>query len=98
VLCGKGNNGGDGLVVARHLAGIGKSVKVLLTGLESEFAGEAAGMMTRLRSEAPAVQVETLAKETAGRQMDEALDWAELIVDALVGTGFKPPLRAARPS
>ena len=93
VLCGKGNNGGDGLVAARYMARRGRSVRVLLTGQESEFKDEAAGALGRLRSEVPETVVEELRAETSEAQMDEALGWAELIVDAVVGTGFKPPLR-----
>ena len=98
VLCGKGNNGGDGLVAARYMALGGRTVRVLLTGEESDFKGEAAGALERLHADASGVLIETLAPEgaarkTAARQIAEALDWAELIVDAVVGTGFKPPLR-----
>jgi ADP-dependent NAD(P)H-hydrate dehydratase / NAD(P)H-hydrate epimerase len=106
VLCGKGNNGGDGLVAARYMALGGRTIRVLLTGQESDFKGEAAGALERLRADAPGVLIETLAPEAAvppisdrqlarqvARQIAEALDWAELIVDAVVGTGFKPPLR-----
>ena len=39
------------------------------------------------------MNVETLRPESAEEQMEEALEGAELIVDAVVGTGFKPPLR-----
>ena len=42
VLCGKGNNGGDGLVAARVLAQAGKTVRVVLLGRGSEVKGEAA--------------------------------------------------------
>src|ERR1700686_2238706 len=45
ILCGKGNNGGDGLVAARYLALGGRTIRVLLTGQESEFKGEAAGAL-----------------------------------------------------
>ncbi|MCU1320712.1 MAG: carbohydrate kinase, YjeF related protein [Acidobacteriaceae bacterium] len=90
VFCGKGNNGGDGLVAARHLAKSGRSVWVLLTGVEGDFKGEAKGALDRLKLDEPAISIETLAVEAL---MDEALEWAELIVDAVVGTGFKPPLR-----
>ena len=93
VLCGKGNNGGDGLVAARYMARRGRSVRVLLTGQESDFKDEAAGALGRLRNEVPETVVEELRTETSEAQMDEALGWAELIVDAVVGTGFKPPLR-----
>src|SRR5580693_7482019 len=51
-LCGKGNNGGDGLVAARYLAQAGRDVRVLLTGQESDFKGEAARALERLRAEA----------------------------------------------
>ncbi len=95
VLCGKGNNGGDGLVAARHMGRRGRSVRVLLTGKESGFKGEAAGALERLKSEVPEVVVQELRPENAERQMGEALEWAELIVDAVVGTGFKPPLTGA---
>ena len=93
VLCGKGNNGGDGLVAARYMARRGRSVRVLLTGQESDFKDEAARVLGRLRDEVPETVVEELLAETSEAQMDEALGWAELIVDAVVGTGFRPPLR-----
>lgn len=93
VLCGRGNNGGDGLVAARCLAAAGRKVHVLLTNPESDFKSESAVAMGRLRADASSVMVETLAKDTAEAQMDAALISAELIIDALLGTGFKPPLR-----
>src|SRR3990170_3348393 len=40
VLCGKGNNGGDGLVVARHLYNRGATVKVFLTGKRGDLKGD----------------------------------------------------------
>jgi hydroxyethylthiazole kinase-like uncharacterized protein yjeF len=93
ILCGKGNNGGDGLVAARHLAVSGREVRVLLTGQESDLKGPAGRALERLRAEAAAVGLETLGSEAANGQVEQVVRWAELIVDALVGTGFKPPLR-----
>jgi hydroxyethylthiazole kinase-like uncharacterized protein yjeF len=93
VLCGKGNNGGDGLVAARHLAVGGRDVRVLLLGQESDLKGLAGGALRRLRVEAQGVGLETLASEQANDQVEQALGWADLVVDAVVGTGFKPPLR-----
>jgi NAD(P)H-hydrate epimerase len=93
ILCGKGNNGGDGLVAARHLAVSGREVRVLLTGQESDLKGPAGRALERLRAEAAAVGLETLGSEAANGQVEQVVGWAELIVDALVGTGFKPPLR-----
>ena len=93
VLCGKGNNGGDGLVAARLLALHGRQVRVLLLGHESELKDEAVTMLGRLRAESPTAMVEALQPETAAEQVMDGLGWCELIVDAVVGTGFKPPLR-----
>src|SRR5437879_1128889 len=53
ILCGKGNNGGDGLVAARHLAVGGRDVRVLMTGQENDLKGAAARALERLRAEAP---------------------------------------------
>src|SRR5438270_13560370 len=48
VICGKGNNGGDGLVVARKLYEAGKDVQVLLLAEPQEVKGDAAEMLKRL--------------------------------------------------
>ena len=50
VLCGKGNNGGDGFVAARVLAAAGVSVRVILLGRADEVKGEAAEALRRLRA------------------------------------------------
>src|SRR6185437_13048489 len=51
VLCGKGNNGGDGLVAARLLAIAGRTVHVVLLGFGSDLKGEAAEALARFRAE-----------------------------------------------
>src|ERR1700727_2650571 len=50
VLCGKGNNGGDGFVTARALAQAGQTVRVVLLGRMDEVKGEAATAVQRLRT------------------------------------------------
>ena len=90
VLAGKGNNGGDGLVAARVIAEGGKSVEVLLLGRADEVKGEAAGALAKLKREAPGVAVREIANLEDARA---AVASAELLIDAVVGTGFKPPLR-----
>src|SRR4030088_2056780 len=48
VVCGKGNNGGDGFVAARKLHGAGKGVRIILLAEPSELRGDAAEMFGRL--------------------------------------------------
>jgi hydroxyethylthiazole kinase-like uncharacterized protein yjeF len=90
VLCGKGNNGGDGMVAARVLSGVGLTVKVALLGKATDVKGEAASALARLRREAPDVDVQELEDEG---ELRGVFEWAELLIDAVVGTGFRPPLR-----
>lgn len=92
VLAGKGNNGGDGLVAARHLAA-DREVHVVLLGSASELKGEAAAAIARLRADAPAVKLNEVTDEAAFREAVSALPRLSIILDAIVGTGFKPPLR-----
>jgi hydroxyethylthiazole kinase-like uncharacterized protein yjeF len=93
VLCGKGNNGGDGLVAARYLASAGRSVTVLLMGEPTDVRGPAARALDQLQTDARGVVITTLSPETADAQLDQAFGEADLILDAVIGTGFKPPLR-----
>jgi NAD(P)H-hydrate epimerase len=84
VLAGKGNNGGDGMVAARHLEAAGVRVRVALLGARADVKGDAAAALARVH------EVREIADEDGLR---EALKGAALVVDAVVGTGFKPPLR-----
>jgi NAD(P)H-hydrate epimerase len=93
VLCGKGNNGGDGFVAARVLAEAGVDVAVLLLGREDDVKGEAAQALKRLRAQAPAVAISPVTDEAALAAASGAIASADLLIDAVVGTGFKPPLR-----
>ena len=89
VLCGKGNNGGDGMVAARMLAEGGRPVRVALLGTAAEVKGDAAAALVACRASSGVEFVEVA--DEAG--LEAALEGAELVVDAVVGTGFKPPLR-----
>jgi ADP-dependent NAD(P)H-hydrate dehydratase / NAD(P)H-hydrate epimerase len=90
VLCGKGNNGGDGVVAARSLAAAGCEVNVVLLGDRSELRGDAKLMFEKLPF-AP-VSILNQAEFDAPRNR-ELFSRAELYLDAVVGTGFRPPLR-----
>jgi|tagenome__1003787_1003787.scaffolds.fasta_scaffold20953071_3 hydroxyethylthiazole kinase-like uncharacterized protein yjeF len=82
VLCGPGNNGGDGFVAARHLAAFGWEVAVALLGERETLKGDAAEMAKRwdgdVTSPAP-----------------EALNRATVVVDALFGAGLTRPLEGS---
>jgi hydroxyethylthiazole kinase-like uncharacterized protein yjeF len=79
VACGKGNNGGDGLVVARLLRDVGRSVIVLCTSPPQELSGDAAANLARLPGDPPRLVTEDAS----------VLGEAAVIVDALLGTGFE---------
>src|SRR6187402_1508155 len=87
VLCGTGNNGGDGFVAAKTLADAGVDVAVLLVGDEAKLKGEAADAYSLLDGRGVAV----FAFEPEG--LDALLSGADLLLDAVTGTGFKAPLR-----
>ena len=93
VVCGKGNNGGDGLVAARALALAGKSVQVMLLGRRDEVKGDAAVALGRLREEVSPAMVYEVVDEAGLRACLSMMGEADLLIDAVVGTGFKPPLR-----
>ncbi len=88
VVCGKGNNGGDGFVAARKLHQQGKVVEVLLCGSPEELKGDAANMFARL----PVKPVILRNPQDIQAEMDRGLGHAELIIDAVLGTGVKPPV------
>src|ERR1700740_1038262 len=87
VLCGKGNNGGDGFVAARRLAAAGWLVRVGLLGRMEEVAGVAAVALAELRSEALGVIVDEALDEAGLKACAPVLKGAELLIDAVVGTG-----------
>jgi len=97
ILCGKGNNGGDGFVVARKLVEAGRAVRVLLLCDPEELRGDAAAMWQRLlptlqpQHVAPLIVREASWLDSAGAAEIFA---ADVIVDAILGTGFRPPVSA----
>ena len=94
VLCGKGNNGGDGLVAARLLREAGRAVTVLLAAPPDELEGDARENLWRLPGEPP-IQLDTGAASGAGTLAASRLGESAAIVDALLGTGFAGEPRGA---
>jgi len=91
VLCGRGNNGGDGMMAARMLVDAGLDVTTILLGAPEQLSGDAAVAWRELTHPVLGhVHVATDAAELARHK--DALN-ADLIVDAVLGTGFKPPLK-----
>jgi NAD(P)H-hydrate epimerase len=90
VVCGAGNNGGDGFVVARHLLARGAEVSVFLTGSSEKVTGESrinhdayidlGGVFTELPPGASLAPLEA------------ALEQADFVVDAIFGTGLDRPI------
>lgn len=91
LLCGRGNNGGDGLVAARLLRERGALPLVCLLGALADLRGEPAAVAAAaLEAGVPVVEIRG-AEELAG--IEGSLRGAALVVDALFGTGFAPPAR-----
>jgi NAD(P)H-hydrate epimerase len=93
IVCGKGNNGGDGLVAARHLKKLGVSPRAFLIARAGELAGDAAANLVRARD--AGVAVEELNGEDLAHRLREALDPETIVVDALLGTGAVGGARGA---
>ncbi|HMC07013.1 MAG TPA: NAD(P)H-hydrate dehydratase [Solirubrobacterales bacterium] len=85
VVCGKGNNGGDGLVAARQLSDTGHDVEALLLWPASELSPDAKANLERF--EGPV-------RELSPDQVAAAIDGAGVVVDAIFGTGFEGAPRA----
>ncbi len=87
ILCGKGNNGGDGFVMARHLRNRGFPVETFYTG-KADAAGDGdAAMNLRIVQKIGLPLEEVLTADDAAA-LGERFDLYDLIIDALLGTGL----------
>ncbi len=84
VVCGAGNNGGDGLVTARHLHLLGVPVRVAMLGAPETLSPDAAANATRAR----AAGVRFVSPDTTPEE-------SEIVVDAIFGTGLSRPVDGA---
>ena len=86
IVAGKGNNGGDGLVVARHLRALGAKPRVILLAAGAELRGDAAlNLGIAYKTGVDIVEAPT---GEAWKKARKALDRASIIVDAIFGTGL----------
>ncbi len=91
IVCGRGNNGGDGMMTARLLVEAGLDVTTLLLGAPEELKGDAAHAWRELTSPMQG-RAHVIAEPADFIRYKDALN-ADLIVDAVLGTGFKPPMK-----
>src|ERR1700676_4166014 len=95
VICGKGNNGGDGFVAARKLVEAGRAVRLILLCEPKELRGDAAAMFQNLQRTLQPLKVAPLiVRDPEELESPGAADIfaADLILDAILGTGFRPPV------
>ena len=96
ILCGHGNNGGDGFVIARHLHASGKSVTVILLAKSHAVSGDALTNLERLKTvDIPVIELQP---DVTIRQIEDMLSPNNgtppgVIVDAMLGTGARSGLR-----
>jgi NAD(P)H-hydrate epimerase len=87
VLCGRGNNGGDGFVIARYLHNIGVPVSVFIMGEPGDIRGDAGAHLDMLRrvGVAPEAVITSASAQAVGARLAEY----DILIDALLGTGLK---------
>lgn len=91
VVCGKGNNGGDGFVAARFLKNNGARITAYLLGRKSEVKGDA---KTNLEIALKAgVEVVEVKGDASLSKLEEGLESVDVAVDAIFGTGFEGAAR-----
>jgi ADP-dependent NAD(P)H-hydrate dehydratase / NAD(P)H-hydrate epimerase len=91
VLCGSGNNGGDGFCIARILAGWGFSVKIAHVGKESSLKADAETNYQLARNFG--LEIINIDSENRMNLLKTELDRCKWIIDALFGTGLNEPVR-----
>jgi len=86
IFAGMGNNGGDGLVMARHLAGYGSKVVVVLLGPAENIKTEESSWNWDILKKMPSIQL------ISGNQTDFNFN-PDIVIDGILGTGIKGSIR-----
>lgn len=92
VVAGTGNNGGDGFVAARHLAGYGAKTTVILLGLDVKTS-EAATNWRGLKNMNKTVRLITRSDAGFDKELERNILDADFVIDAIFGTGIKGMLK-----
>lgn len=90
-VCGTGNNGGDGFVASRHLAGYGGKVTVILLGIPSNLRTEEARLNWRIIEKMKSVDI-VFGKELSD-DIRKRIIKADIVLDSIFGTGIKGEIR-----
>jgi NAD(P)H-hydrate epimerase len=93
VLCGHGNNGGDGFVIARYLHNMGVAVSVFLMGEPSNIRGDAGAHLNMLQR--VGVTPEPVRTSEAAQAVGARLADYDILLDALLGTGLRAEVSGA---
>jgi NAD(P)H-hydrate epimerase len=90
-VCGTGNNGGDGFVASRHIAGYGAKVVVILLGSPSDLRSEEARLNWSIIEKMDSIEL-IFGKELT-REIKNQIADATIILDGIFGTGIKDEIR-----
>ena len=96
IFAGKGNNGGDGIVIARQLAHVGRDVRIFLVSPPDSFTGEA--QINLQIAKRLGLQIEEILTDTGSYgtgDVPTTLASCELLVDAIFGTGLRGAVRSS---
>ena len=93
ILCGPGNNGGDGFVIARHLVLAGRAPTVVSTLTVNEYQNDAAIAAKAFTAAASQKSKIIHSKELSDEELSTLISASDVIVDALLGTGSNGILR-----
>ena len=90
-VCGTGNNGGDGFVAARHLAGYGAKITIILLGNPWELKSEEARLNWGIIEKMDSIEI-IFGKEPTD-EVNSRIAGAHIIIDGIFGTGIKGEIR-----